>query len=62
MKKKWFSIAETAEYFGVRPKTIYSLCARGRLPEDSVLRLGRQLRLDIAAIEAAAGRQNRKAL
>jgi len=51
--RRWFSIAETAAYFGLKsPKTLYSLGARGRLPEGSVLRLGRQVRLNIALIEA----------
>jgi len=50
-QRRWFTAAETADYFGLSAKTLYSLVARGRLPEGAVLRLGRQLRFDITAIE-----------
>ncbi len=51
--RRWYSIPVAAEYFGMKsPKTLYSLAARGRLPEGSVLKIGRQIRLNIAAIEA----------
>jgi len=51
MEKKWFTVAETAEYFSMKPKTLYSLIARKMIPNDAVLRLGRQIRLDIKKIE-----------
>ena len=55
MQKIWYSIAEASQYFGLKsPKTLYSLAARGRLPKGAVLRLGRQIRINIAAIEAEA--------
>lgn len=47
----WRSIPSAAEYFRTKPKTLYSLAARGRLPEGSVLRLGRAIRLNIEIIE-----------
>ena len=53
-KRRWFTAAETAAYFGLSVTTLYSLAARGRLPGGAVLRLGRQLRFDIAAIEQGA--------
>lgn len=53
----WRSVTEAAEYFHLRSgKTLYSLAARGRLPEGAVLRIGRQIRIDVAAIEAEAGK------
>ncbi len=52
-QKRWFSISEAAEYFSINAKTLYSLAARGRLPEDSVLKLGRAIRLDVKRIEEA---------
>lgn len=53
--RSWRSIAETCEYFGLKsPKTLYSLAARGRLPEGAVLRLGRQIRVNVEMIEASA--------
>jgi excisionase family DNA binding protein len=51
MNKKWFSVREAALYFGIKTQTLYSLAARGRLPAKSVLRLGRQLRINVAKIE-----------
>lgn len=53
-QRRWFTAAETAAYFRLPKKTLYSLAARGQLPEGSVIRLGRQLRFDIAAIERSA--------
>jgi hypothetical protein len=51
MTKKWFSVPEAASHFGINIKTFYSLAARGLLPEKSVLRLGRQLRINIQKVE-----------
>lgn len=51
MNKKWFSVKEAAEYFNINPKTMYSLIGRGLLPGDAILRLGRQIRVDIKKIE-----------
>jgi len=51
MEKKWFTVAEAAEYFSIKKKTLYSLIGRGLVPDDAVLRLGRQIRLDIKKIE-----------
>lgn len=51
MKKVWFTVKEAAEYFSIPPKTLYSLAGRGLLPGDAVLRLGRQIRVDIKKIE-----------
>ncbi len=48
-------IPEAADHFSIRKKTLYSLAARGRLPKGAVLRLGRQIRINIEAIEAEAG-------
>jgi len=53
-QRRWFTVAETAAYFGLPAKTLYSLTARGRLPKGAVLRLDRQLRFNIAAIEQDA--------
>jgi len=49
---RWLTIREAAVYFSISAKTLYSLAARGRLPEGSVLRLGRQIRFDVERIEA----------
>jgi len=49
--RKWFSAREAGEYFAKPAKTMLSLAARKLLPEGSVIRLGRELRFDIAAIE-----------
>lgn len=52
-KRKWLTIAEASKYFGLRsPKTLYSLAARNRLPRGSVLRIGRQIRINVEIIEA----------
>jgi hypothetical protein len=53
--RRWYSISAAAEYFGLKsPKTLYSLIGRDRLPKGAVLRIGRQIRLNVAAIEADA--------
>ena len=49
--RRWFSIPEAASYFDMKVKTLYSLAARDRLPKGSVLRLGRQIRIDVKAVE-----------
>jgi excisionase family DNA binding protein len=54
-QRTWLTVAEAAEYFQISPKTLYSLAARDRLPEGAVLKLGRQLRLNVEAIEHEAG-------
>ena len=55
-RRSWRSISDAARYFGLKsPKTLYSLVARGRLPENAVLRIGRQIRISVEAIEAAQG-------
>jgi len=50
--RRWLTIAEAADYFALSRKTMYSLVARGRLPKNSILRLGRQLRVNVKIIEA----------
>jgi len=54
IQKHWFTIPEAAAYFSLKPKTLFSLAARGLLPEGSVLRLGRAVRVNIKKIEAEA--------
>ncbi|MBA7614661.1 hypothetical protein ES703_21930 [subsurface metagenome] len=57
-KRKWLTIREAALYFNLKsPKTLYSLAARDRLPRGSVLRIGRQIRINIEVMEAEAGGQ-----
>jgi len=53
--RRWLTIAEASEYFALSRKTLYSLAARGRLPANSVLRLGRQIRINVKAVEAGIG-------
>lgn len=49
----WYSIPAAAQYFGLKsPKTLYSLIARGRLPKGAVIRIGRQIRINIVVVEA----------
>jgi excisionase family DNA binding protein len=52
--RKWLTIGEAADHFKISAKTLYSLVGRGRLPKGSVLRLGRQIRIDVAAVENTA--------
>jgi hypothetical protein len=55
MGRRWYSIRETCEYFGLRsPKTLYLLVGKGKLPPGAVLKIGRQIRLNIEAIEKGA--------
>jgi len=55
MGRRWYSIRETAEYFGLRsPKTLYLLVGKGKLPPGSVLKIGRQIRINVEAIENGA--------
>lgn len=51
MTRKWLTVPEAGRYFGIKPKTLYSLVGRGLLPEKSFLKLGRSLRLNIEIIE-----------
>jgi len=56
-QKKWLTVSEAADYFALSQKTLYSLVARDRLPEGSVLRLGRQIRINVKIIEAESSEQ-----
>lgn len=50
--RRWLSVSEACKYFGLKSsKTLYSLAARGRLPKGAVLRLGRQIRINVTVIE-----------
>ena len=53
-ERRWFTAAEASAYFSKPAKSFYSLAARKLLPPGSVIKLGRELRFDIAAIEAGA--------
>lgn len=55
-EKRWLTVAQASNYFGLKSRTLYSLAARGRLPAGAILRLGRQIRVNVAAIEAEAER------
>jgi len=54
-ERRWLSAREVAEYFGIPVKSILRYAATRRFPEGSVLRIGKHVRLDIQAIEAAGG-------
>ena len=54
MGRRWSTITEAAEYFTISKKTLYSLIGRNRLPSGSVLRIGRQIRIDVSKVEQAA--------
>jgi len=59
-ERVWYSVEEATSFFGLKSaKTLYSLAARNRLPGGSVLRIGRQIRLNIPMIEAGAALSNR---
>lgn len=48
MTKRFITPREAGEYLGIKPKTIYSLAARGLLP---YVRFGRQLRIDLTKLD-----------
>jgi len=50
-RRRWYSIPEAAKYFSMKPKTLYSLAGRGRLPKGAILKLGRSIRLNVEVIE-----------
>lgn len=59
---RWLTVSAASKYFGLKsPKTLYSLAARDRLPRGSVLRIGRQIRINVEIIEAEAGGPGRRA-
>ena len=47
--RRWITISEAAELLGIRPKSAYSMVARGVLPAAKV---GRLVRIDLRALEA----------
>ena len=59
-ERHWATISEAAEYFHLSAKTLYSLAARKLLPEDAVLKIGRAVRINIDAVEAGGGKNERK--
>ena len=64
MTRRWVTVKEAAEYFKIRPKTMYSLAARGKIPgrDHAIKRFGRQIRINIELIESAdlGGRNERR--
>jgi len=56
--RRWFTVSAAAEYFDTKPKTLYSLAARGLLPEGAVLKLGRSIRLNVEIIEKKGIKEN----
>jgi len=58
--RRWVSVSEAGEYFGIKPKTLYSLVGRGLLPKGAVLRLGRAVRIDVNAVEMQPAEKARK--
>jgi len=59
--RKWLSVAQAADhYFSISRKTLYSLISRGMLPEGSVIRLGRQIRINVSAVEVGSIEKYRK--
>jgi hypothetical protein len=56
---KWMSAKAAGEYFDLKPKTLLSLAARGRIPKQGILRLGRQLRFNVMVIEAELQKEQR---
>ena len=59
-ERRWVSVGEASAYFGINRKTLYSLAARGLLPPGAVLKLGRAIRINLSAIEEAAGSISRR--
>lgn len=49
--RRWLRVDDAAERLSLPKKTLYSLAARGRLPEGSIMKIGRAIRFDIVAIE-----------
>jgi len=58
-KRHWLTIAEAADHFAISRKTLYSLIGRDRLPAGSVLKIGRQIRINAVAIEEGAEGQQK---
>ena len=60
--RRWLRVDEAANRLALPKKTLYSLAARGRLPEGSIMKIGRAIRFDILAIEnGLAGPKGRQA-
>ena len=60
LRRRWVSVKDASEYLSLNPKTLYSLAARGLLPPGAVLKLGRAIRINLSAIEEAAGSISRR--
>ena len=58
--RSWLTIREAAVYFSLSQKTLYSLAARGMLPDGAILRLGRQIRINAGIIEEMAGMDRKR--
>jgi excisionase family DNA binding protein len=57
--RRWLSLREGARYFDLKPRTLYILIARGQIPQEAVLRLGKQIRICPELVEAALRRGNK---
>jgi excisionase family DNA binding protein len=55
--RRYMSIEEVAEYFGVHPRTVHRMLTRHEL---SAIRVGRQWRIPIKEIEALEKRTSTK--
>lgn len=60
--RRWLSVLEASEYFGIPQKTLYSLIGRDLLPggKGAVLRFGRAIRIDVNAVEMQPAEKERK--
>lgn len=56
--RNWITIRAAADYFGLKPRTLYVLVARRLLPRDAVLRIGKQIRICPKLVEAGLALRN----
>lgn len=57
MTKEWSTVEEAAPALGMSKQGMYDAIRKGQLPQESVLRIGKRIRINLKALNAN-GRQS----
>jgi excisionase family DNA binding protein len=52
MTKEWATVEEAAPVLGLSKQGMYDAIRKGQLPQESVLRIGKRIRINLKALNA----------
>jgi excisionase family DNA binding protein len=59
MIKEWSTVEEAAPALGMSKQGMYDAIRKGQLPREAVLRIGKRIRINLKALNAAEHRDER---